>query len=93
MAALLDDEATRAAVTAERSLLRRLSGGCLAPIAAHGQFVGGRLHLSAVVLSTDGTVRLHHAAESSTGDAVALGEEVAHELLVAGADRWIEAAR
>lgn len=89
----LDDSLTRAAVTAERSLLRRLSGGCLAPIAAYGQLIAGRLHLSAVVLSTDGTVRLHHAAESDSGDAVGLGERVADALLIAGADRWIEAAR
>lgn len=93
IASLIDDPGTRAAVTAERSLLRRLSGGCLAPIAAYGQSIGGRLHLTAVVLSTDGTVRLHHSAESDSGDAVALGEQVADALLVAGADRWIEAAR
>jgi hydroxymethylbilane synthase len=90
---LLDDAATRAAVTAERSLLRHLSGGCLAPIAAYGRTESGTLHLSAVVLSTDGTVRLHHEDHDSIEHATELGQRVAEALLVAGADRWIEAAR
>ncbi len=93
IASLLDDSATRAAVTAERSLLRQLSGGCLAPIAAYGQISGGRLRLTAVVLSVDGIIRLHHAAEGEPADAVLLGQRVANVLLESGADRWIEAAR
>lgn len=89
----IDDAQTHACVTAERSLLRHLSGGCLAPIAAYGHIDDGRLHLSAVVLSTDGTIRLHDTGEGEIQDAVAIGEKVAEALLVAGADRWIEAAR
>jgi hydroxymethylbilane synthase len=93
IASLLDDAETRAAVTAERTLLKHLSGGCLAPIAAYGQIVDGLLKLTAVVLSTDGTVRLQQSGESSIDCACELGQQVAEELLVAGADRWIEAAR
>lgn len=89
----LDHADSRAAVTAERSLLRHLSGGCLAPIGAYAMIVDERLVLSAVVLSVDGQVRLHHAAEGKPQDAKALGEEIADALLAAGADRWIAAAR
>lgn len=92
-AATLDHAPTRAAVTAERSLLRHLSGGCLAPIAAYGHYDSGTIHLSAVVLSTDGTVRLHHADHDTLEHAAELGQRVAETLLLAGADRWIEAAR
>ncbi len=97
--ALLDDAITRAAVTAERSLLRHLSGGCLAPIAAYGRVVDGRLLLSAVVLSTDGIVRLYEEGEADIDNeagidsAAWLGAEVGAALLSAGADRWIDAAR
>ena len=54
----LDDAPTRAAVLAERALLRHLRGGCLAPIGAWGRVDGDRLHLTAVVLSADGAERL-----------------------------------
>ena len=85
----LDHADSRAAVTAERSLLRHLSGGCLAPIGAYAMIVDERLVLSAVVLSVDGQVRLHHAGVGKPQDAKALGEEIADALLAAGADRWI----
>ena len=93
IAAQIDDVATRACVTAERSLLRHLSGGCLAPIAAYGRIEGETLALIAVVLSVNGTVRLVQTGESSVRDAVALGQRVGGLLLDAGADRWIDAAR
>ncbi len=91
--ATLDDRDTRAAVTAERSLLKHLSGGCLAPIAAYGRTSGNELSLTAVVLSVDGTVRLQRDAAGQIDDATELGIRVADMLLSAGADRWIEAAR
>ncbi len=90
---MLDDRATRASVTAERSLLKHLSGGCLAPIAAYGRTSGNDLSLTAVVLSVDGTVRLQRDGVSSIDQAAELGVEVADLLLSTGADRWIDAAR
>src|SRR5438552_11380706 len=50
----LDHAATRAAVTAERAVLSALGGGCLTPIGAHARVDGKRIHLLAIVLSTDG---------------------------------------
>ena len=44
-----------AAVTAERSLLATLEGGCQVPIGAHAHFEGSALHLIAMVASPDGT--------------------------------------
>jgi len=91
--AAIDDADTRNCVTAERSLLRHLSGGCLAPIAAYGRIEEGCLHLSAVVLSVDGTVRLYDSGKGLPSDAEGIGQRVAGALLAAGADRWIQAAR
>jgi hydroxymethylbilane synthase len=50
--ALIDHRATRAAVTAERSLLAALEAGCSAPVGAYavGQAHTDRLHLAGVVL-------------------------------------------
>jgi hydroxymethylbilane synthase len=48
----VDDAATRAAVTAERSLLGALEAGCSAPVGAYAFTATGteRLHLDAIVL-------------------------------------------
>ncbi|MEX0824978.1 MAG: hydroxymethylbilane synthase [Pirellulaceae bacterium] len=91
--ASLDDAESRAAVTAERSLLRELSGGCLAPIAALGTVDGNRLSLRAAVLSADGQQRLDHQATGRVDQAASLGVEVAAVLHEQGADALIAAAR
>ena len=56
--AVLDDEPTRLAVTAERALMARLGAGCAAPVGAWAHLSGGReprvLALRAVVTSLDG---------------------------------------
>jgi hydroxymethylbilane synthase len=91
--AALDDAATHAAVLAERSLLAQLRGGCLAPIGALGRIEDGRLHLSAVVVSADGSRRLDASDAASPDDAVALGRRVADALLAQGAAELIAASR
>ncbi|MET8982693.1 hydroxymethylbilane synthase [Streptomyces sp. NPDC004539] len=90
----LDDPFTRAAVTAERSLLAALEAGCSAPVGAladllaDGQIVK-EMRLRGVVGTTDGsrTVQL-----STTGpvpethdQAMTLGRELAAEMLAQGA--------
>jgi hydroxymethylbilane synthase len=92
--ALLDHAATHAAVTAERSLLHALRGGCLAPIGAWGRINADNfLKLSAVVLSPDGRERIAFESASDPADAAALGRRVANELRAQGADRLIQSAR
>ncbi len=90
----LDHPETHRAVDAERSLLHSLRGGCLAPVGAWGRMeADDRLHLSAVVLKSDGSARLfvhHHAAASQAGE---LGRRAADELLKHGAGRLIAESR
>jgi hydroxymethylbilane synthase len=96
MLAQLDDAETRAAVLAERALLARLRGGCLAPVGAWGRMENGRLRLSAVVLSADGQRKLEAEDASVSADAEraeALGRTVAEALLAQGAGEIIAAAR
>jgi hydroxymethylbilane synthase len=97
LAALLQavtHEASRAAVTAERSLLEALEAGCSAPI---GAYAAGTepLRMRAAVISTDGTrvLRAHGSAPPASPtpltDARQLGRDLAAELLRAGASDLI----
>ncbi len=83
IASKLNHAATNAAVTAERSLLATLEGGCQVPIGAHAKFDGDVLHLLAVVASPDGA-RVMRARETGR-DALALGRELGERMLASGA--------
>ncbi len=91
--ARLDHADTRAAVTAERSLLRHLSGGCLAPIAAFALVAENTLKLRALVLSPDGRTRLVAEQTGPPQRAKEVGIEAAERLLDDGAEAIIAAAR
>ncbi|UUN28447.1 hydroxymethylbilane synthase [Streptomyces sp. FIT100] len=90
----LDDPHTRAAVIAERSLLAALEAGCSAPVGAladllaDGQVVH-EMRLRGVVGTTDGSTLVQLSTTgpvpTSHDDAVALGRELATEMLAKGA--------
>ncbi|MFE0652219.1 hydroxymethylbilane synthase [Streptomyces sp. NPDC059534] len=96
--AALDDPHTRAAVTAERSLLAALEAGCSAPVGAladlqaddpgHGQVVT-EMRLRGVVGTTDGSTLVQLSTTgpvpTSHDEAMALGRELADEMLAKGA--------
>lgn len=86
--AFLDDAATRFAVTAERSALAALGGGCQVPIGVHCRPVGsGADEIFGVVAAPDSgkTIRVYHTAERGTITAETLGQLAAQKLLEAGA--------
>lgn len=89
----MDDEATHAAVTAERQLLACLWAGCHAPVGVATSLDAGRLSLKAVVLSADGKQRLTAKGERDSAEASALGEQVAKSLLDQGAAALIAGER
>ncbi|MET3983894.1 hydroxymethylbilane synthase [Streptomyces sp. PvR034] len=90
----LDDPYTRAAVTAERSLLAALEAGCSAPVGAladllaDGQTVN-EMRLRGVVGTLDGSTLVQLSTTGpvphSYEEAVALGRELADEMLAKGA--------
>lgn len=87
LAALLEavtDQASMAAVTAERSLLEALEAGCSAPV---GAYAAGLEHLQmrAAVMSTDGSRVLRARGAGPGADAGQLGRALAAELLQSGA--------
>ncbi len=81
----LDHAESHAAVIAERTLLAALRGGCLAPIGAWGRWDDRQLVLDAVCLDEKGTRRLSARGLSDGQDPARLGEQVAQDLISAGA--------
>jgi hydroxymethylbilane synthase len=83
----LDDREARLAVSAERALLRRIEGGCQVPLGALATVTERLLRLQASVCTLDGSseLRAQGSAPASIGDAIALGERVADDLLARGA--------
>ena len=84
--AYLEDSTTRAAVTAERALLRELEGGCQIPIGALGTFEDGKLRLDGMVASLDGTRLIRDSIAGDPAEADALGVSLANKLIEMGAD-------
>jgi len=90
LAALLahvDDAVSRAATTAERSLLAALQAGCSAPVGGYAAGAG-ELRLRACVVAAAGETALRASAGGPAGEAERLGREVAAELLRRGAGRY-----
>jgi hydroxymethylbilane synthase len=103
LAQVLDDEGTRAAVTAERAVLATMEAGCSAPVGALADVVSDwevppgrgdddgrvvdRVFVRAVVGTGDGAL-LRASATGNLDDAEKLGAALAAELLdMAGSDR------
>jgi hydroxymethylbilane synthase len=86
--AFLDDKAARSETECERTLLKKLGGGCQVPIGANAKFSGGTLHLQAVVASPDGKTILRESGRG--GDAAELGALVAGRLLKQGGGAILE---
>lgn len=89
----LDHAPTRHAVTAERSLLRRLEGGCQIPLGALATLDGDRLELRAMVCSLDGRQSVEGRRTGRPEHADQLGRELAEELLDRGAESILEHIR
>jgi hydroxymethylbilane synthase len=94
----ISDEPTHMAVRAERSCLRTLAGGCLAPIAGWARHdAAGILLLDAWVFEDRGTdvqgIHVTGAAGAGGEHPEALGERVATGLIGQGAERMLERAR
>jgi hydroxymethylbilane synthase len=86
----LDDETSRAAVVAERSLLAELEAGCSAPIAAMAEVAEGddgpEIYLRGAVFSLDGTVAIKLSRTGTLARAAEVGQLLARDLRDEGAD-------
>jgi hydroxymethylbilane synthase len=88
---VLDDAVTRFAVTAERSALEALGGGCQIPIGIHCGAGDSGLSIVGVVATPDGSSILRAEIEHQQGAVPEeLGEMLAQRLLEQGADALLE---
>jgi hydroxymethylbilane synthase len=85
--ACVDDETSRLAVRAERSVLAALQSGCSAPVGAYAAGTN-ELRLDAIVVAVDGGTALRASATGAPAEAVRLGQAVAADLLARGADMY-----
>jgi hydroxymethylbilane synthase len=90
----LDDQASRAAVTAERALLAGLEAGCSAPVGAMAEITedeDGRLEvfLRGSVTAIDGSDAVRLSATGQLNNAEQVGRQLAVELIELGANRMM----
>jgi len=83
--AVLEDDSTRKCITAERTFLRALGGGCAVPVAAYAVMSNqlSIIRLTACVASTDGKRIITVHGEGA--DAFELGNRLAEKALAQGA--------
>ena len=90
--AAVTDQASLAAVTAERSLLEALEAGCSAPVGAYAAGTE-QLRMRAAVISADGSRVLRAHGSAPGAGAWQLGRDLAAELLRSGASDLIAVPR
>lgn len=90
---VLEHQATRNVVEAERAFAHRLGGSCQSPIAAHARLEGQRLILDGLVAEPDGSRVLRDSLSGGSGEPADLGRRLAERILAAGAGPLLERLR
>ncbi|GMT48594.1 MAG: porphobilinogen deaminase [bacterium] len=78
---------TQVCLTAERSFMRRLEGGCQVPIGGYTHLEGDQLIMDGMVASLDGKVMLIEQMTASLDEANDLGIRIADKLIERGANK------
>ncbi len=86
----LNDPVAAVAAEAERSFLQCLTGGCQIPISAYAQAKGDSLRLIGFVANPQGSELLRGEVQGTTTEAIALGRQLADQLLEKGAQPIID---
>jgi len=81
----VEDKATRAEITAERSLVLKLEGGCRVPIGAVGHANGNNLSLFGCIFSLNTRKKISATAKGTLAEAEMLGMKVGEDLIKQGA--------
>jgi len=88
--ARINDPDTRAAVTAERSFLAGLNGGCSLPVAALAALQKERIRLQGRISSLDGSRQIHVQMTGPDSGAEQLGRSLAQLALDKGAQEILD---
>ncbi len=89
---IADAEAT-ISLAAERAVVTALGGGCQLPLGAIAVHDRGSLSVHAIVARPDGGHAVRRTISGSTHDAMALGQKLADDLVVAGAAEILSSVR
>jgi hydroxymethylbilane synthase len=82
----VEDKATRAEITAERSLVLKLEGGCRVPIGAVGRADENNLSLFGCIFSLNTRMKISATAKGTLVQAEELGRKVGEDLIKHGAE-------
>lgn len=85
----LNHTPTAAEITAERSYLRALGGGCRLPIAALGLLEGRQLSLTGLVAAPNGVSVIRDKVRGSIGEAEELGARLAYMIMEKGGKKLL----
>jgi hydroxymethylbilane synthase len=88
--AKLNHAPTAAEITAERSFLRHLGGGCLLPIAAFGKLEGEKLTLEGLVAAPNGSSVIRDKVRGAIAEAEELGKKLAEIIMEKGGKKLLE---
>ena len=86
----LNDAKTTAEVTAERSYLRALGGGCRLPIAALGKLDGQMLTLEGMLAAPNGSTMIREKISGTIKDAEQMGKKLAEIILEKGGKKLLD---
>jgi hydroxymethylbilane synthase len=84
----VEDKATRAEITAERSLVLSLEGGCRVPIGAVGHATGDLLSLFGCIFALNRREKISASTEGTLAQAEELGRRVGEALIRQGAKEF-----
>jgi len=89
----INDKKTLAEVSAERSLMKELQGGCQVPIGAIARSDGKEINIKAVVASIDGKKVIKDESSGAIEEPEKIGLDVANKLRAKGAEKILEKIR
>jgi hydroxymethylbilane synthase len=89
----LEHAPTRTCLVAERAFAARLEGSCQSPVAGFAELRDGRLRMRGLVGAPDGTQVFEGELQGRPDEATMLGDQLATQLLQAGAGRLLAALR
>jgi hydroxymethylbilane synthase len=75
--------------SAERAVAQVLEATCQVPLAVHAVLEAGTVRLKSIVNTPDGKKSIHAEGQALAAEAIALGEQVAADLLNNGAGKII----
>ncbi len=88
--AAVNDPKTEYCLTAERSYLAKLEGGCSIPAFGYARLVENELHMDAGIVSLDGKILIRRSGKAPIEGASKLGIDLATDVLAAGGDKILK---